>query len=131
MFGSEYRFQLYNSLNFFGEEAPLQNWMIMPDTGVLIASRYNMVLHCFIRHASTTYLPLRSTPPPPHERIVIAIGLVYGNHYVKLDLEGEYTMPPIAPQWIHCKRPCAAEWVTPYIERLNMYNHYYRASFNG
>nr|KAJ0217349.1 hypothetical protein LSAT_V11C300102960 [Lactuca sativa] len=89
-------------------EASLQNWMIMPDTGVLIASRYNMVLHCFRQHANTTYLPLRSTPPPAHERIVIAIGLVYGNHYVKLELEGEYLVPPIALQWIHCKRPCTA-----------------------
>ncbi|KAL4579928.1 hypothetical protein LXL04_016099 [Taraxacum kok-saghyz] len=35
-------------------------------------------------------------------------------------LEREYPLPPIAPQWTHCKRPCAAEWVTPYIERLNM-----------
>nr|KAJ0222073.1 hypothetical protein LSAT_V11C200064440 [Lactuca sativa] len=44
MFGSEYRFQQHNSLNFFGKEAPLQNWMIMPNIGVVIATRYNMVL---------------------------------------------------------------------------------------
>lgn len=31
-----------------------------------------------------------STPPQIHEHIVIAIGLICGNHYVKVELEGKY-----------------------------------------
>nr|KAJ0206459.1 hypothetical protein LSAT_V11C500247080 [Lactuca sativa] len=93
MFGSEYQFQLYNCLNFFGKEAPLQNGMIIPDTCVLIASRYNVVLHCFSRHAITMYLSLPSTTPPAHEHIAIPIGLVYVRICAKYkrvhDVEGD------------------------------------------
>lgn len=70
----------------------------MSDIGDLIVSRYNVILHCFSRNVNTTCLPLWSTPPPIRERVAIAIGLVHGNHFVNLKVEGEYLMPPITPQ---------------------------------
>nr|KAJ0222038.1 hypothetical protein LSAT_V11C200096230 [Lactuca sativa] len=98
------------------------------DTCVLIASRYNVVLHCFSRHTNTTHLSLWSTPPPTHECIAIAIVLVYARARRRVP---DAVMPPITPQWIQRRRPCVVECVTQYIERLHMYNHYYHSSFHG
>lgn len=99
-----------HALHFFQNdvEAPFEHWMTMPDMGLLIASTYNVILHVFHRTESVTYLSLRTTPPPPFQHITIAIGHVNNNHYVQVDLTGDYPMPPITPAWTHCRHACAA-----------------------
>ncbi|XP_023753777.1 uncharacterized protein LOC111902140 [Lactuca sativa] len=132
IFGRECRLQLHDSLNFFRTDidATFEYWMTLPDMGILIASRYNVVLHCLSVGDSLTYLPLWSTPPTWHERVAVAIGLVNGNHYVKLTLQAGYPMPPIVPQWTHYRYECASSWVTPYITQLDMYNQCYHSHCN-
>ena len=46
MFGSQLRFEIYNSLNFFRSDiqAPYRNWLTLPETGILVASRYKYTL---------------------------------------------------------------------------------------
>ncbi|XP_031096129.1 uncharacterized protein LOC116000234 [Ipomoea triloba] len=126
MFGSqEWYNKVYNSLNFFkSDSAPVEHWMTMPEMGFLIASRYNVILHVLSMTGSTTYLPLRSSPPPWHEHVAIALGYVNNNHYVKVTLTRGYPIPTVAPQWNYFRYDCAYAWITPYEHRINSYNEY-------
>ncbi|KAL4569482.1 hypothetical protein LXL04_025120 [Taraxacum kok-saghyz] len=132
MFGSQLRFEIYNSLNFFRSDiqAPYRNWMTLPETGILVASRYNVILHSISNIYSTIYFPLWSTPPPMHEQVAIAIGFVNNNHYVRVILREEYPMPPVYLQWNRYKRPQAAAWITPYIDRINSYADFINSNRN-
>ncbi|KAL4569481.1 hypothetical protein LXL04_025119 [Taraxacum kok-saghyz] len=132
MFGSQLRFEIYNSLNFFRSDiqAPYRNWMTLPETGILVASRYNVILHSISNIVSTTYFPLWSTPPPMHEQVAIAIGFVNNNHYVRVLLREEYPMPPVYLQWNRYRRPQAAAWITPYIDRINLYAQFLNSNRN-
>lgn len=129
IFGRECRLQLHDSLNFFRLDiaATFENWMTLSEMGILIASRYNVILHCLSVGDSMTYLPLRSTPPAWYQHVAIAVGHVNDNHYVKLTLQGGYPMPPIVPQWNRYRHECASAWVTPYINRLNLYFQCYHS----
>lgn len=123
LYGIEQWYRIYNSLNFFelGRFAPNEYWMDMPETGVLIASRYNVILTFLTNAGCMTFLPLRSSPPPWYEHVAIAIGHVNGNHFVKISLAEGYPMPYIMPQWYRFKYDCATAWATPYMTRLNKY----------
>ncbi|XP_038710217.1 uncharacterized protein LOC120004931 [Tripterygium wilfordii] len=132
MFGSEeHALGVHNSLNFFelDRAAPVQHWMTMPNMGLLIASRYNVILHVLSFAQSFTYLPLRSTPPPQYQHVAIAIGHVNNNHYVQVSLAGGYPMPTIMPQWNYFRYECAAAWVLPYMEQLDVYMQHTRSRF--
>ncbi|GFZ06530.1 hypothetical protein Acr_18g0007000 [Actinidia rufa] len=56
------------SLNWFEPWAPEMYWMDSMPLGIVIASRYNLVLHTFGEHVGScfTHLPLR-TPPIPNQ----------------------------------------------------------------
>ncbi|XP_019158464.1 PREDICTED: uncharacterized protein LOC109155202 [Ipomoea nil] len=130
MFGTQGWYNVYNMLNFFAQDrcAPVEHWMTMPEMGVLIASRYNVILHVLSMAGSTTYLPLRSSPPPWYEHVAIALGYVNNNHYVKVTLTGGYPMPTIAPQWAYFRYDCANAWITPYMNRIESYNEHVRSN---
>ncbi|KAL4559413.1 hypothetical protein LXL04_031551 [Taraxacum kok-saghyz] len=81
----------------------------------------HVILHSISNIVNTTYFPLWSTPPPMHEQVAIAIGFVNNNHYVRVILREEYLMPPVYLQWNRYRRPQAAAWITPYIDRINLY----------
>ena len=123
MFGSEYWVQTYNSVYFFQTymDALVQHWMCMTEIGVLIASKYNVIFHVLSMTTSTTYFPFRSEPPPWYQHVVIVIGHVNNNHYVKVVLSEGYPMPTISPHWNQAKYNCAAKWTTLYRNRLNLY----------
>lgn len=123
-YGREQWCHLNDSLDFFelGKATPYKHWMTMPDMGVLIASKYNVILHVLTVAGSMTHLPLRSSPPPWYEHVAIAIGYVNNNHYVKVGLTGGYPMPTVMPQWARFRYDCAAAWTTSYMNRLNNYN---------
>ncbi|XP_038698020.1 uncharacterized protein LOC119995579 [Tripterygium wilfordii] len=132
IFGSEKRaYHIQNSLNFFATDrgAPIEHWMTIPDMGLLIASRYNVILHVLSQLQSLTYLPLRSTPPPLYQHVAIAIGHVNNNHYVRVALTEGYPMPPIMYQWKHFRYDCAATWATSYMEQLDAYIQHTRSRF--
>ncbi|XP_019173927.1 PREDICTED: uncharacterized protein LOC109169514 [Ipomoea nil] len=130
MFGTQGWYNVYNMLNFFAQDrcAPVEHWMTMPEMGVLIASRYNVILHVLSMAGSTTYLPLRSSPPPWYEHVAIALGYVNNNHYVKVTLTGGYPMPTIVPQWAYFRYDCANAWIAPYMNRIESYNEHVRSN---
>ncbi|XP_019184708.1 PREDICTED: uncharacterized protein LOC109179676 [Ipomoea nil] len=130
MFGTQGWYNAYNMLNFFAQDrcAPVEHWMTMPEMGVLIASRYNVILHVLSMAGSTTYLPLRSSPPPWYEHVAITLGYVNNNHYVKVTLTGGYPIPTIAPQWAYFRYDCANAWMTPYMNRIESYNEHVRSN---
>ncbi|GFZ21218.1 hypothetical protein Acr_29g0003800 [Actinidia rufa] len=84
------------SLNWFEPWAPEMYWMDSMPLGIVIASRYNLVLHTFGENIAScfTHLPLRSPPVPNQERREIAIAHV-GNHFVQVFLHPHYPVPPI------------------------------------
>ncbi|GKB54663.1 FAR1-related sequence 5-like protein [Tanacetum coccineum] len=89
---------IYRSLNFTGPgPTPEENWMVMPDTGLLIASRYNRVVQYLNICGSNTMFPLWSSPPESQRHESIVIVLVHGMHFVRVDLGGDYPMPYVLP----------------------------------
>ena len=113
---------LRDSLNFYGSSgAPRQHWSIMPPTGFLIANKYGRIVHLISKHGSSTIFPLWHGPQdiPHHEFVVLAH--VQGNHYVKIDLQGAFPLPPIWYLWHQHKSSRSAGWETFYAARLNAY----------
>ncbi|GAB2291685.1 hypothetical protein Dimus_038170 [Dionaea muscipula] len=87
---------LLRSLNYSNSPAPQDFWMDAMNLGVVIASRYNVVLHTFGPHVQhcLTHFPLRSPPVPNHERREIAVACV-DNHFVQVFLRRHYPVPPM------------------------------------
>ena len=96
---------------------------------VLIACRYNVILHVLSMTDSMTYLPLRSKLPPWYEHVFITIGHVNNNHYVKVALSGGYPIPTITPHWNHFKHNDALGWATLYQNRINLYAQQSRPNY--
>ena len=111
VYGTETWHQVYNSLNFFELDtfAPNEHWMDVFETGLLIASRYNVILHSLTTVGSMTFLPLRSSPPSWYEHVAFTIGYVNGNHYIKISLAEGHQMPSIMPNLFCFKYDCATK----------------------
>ncbi|GFY92614.1 hypothetical protein Acr_08g0010100 [Actinidia rufa] len=103
------------SLNWFEPWAPEMYWMDSMPLGIVIASRYNLVLHTFGENIAScfTHLPLRSPPVPNQERREIAIAHV-GNHFVQVFLHPHYPVPPIPTWWWQHSSYEAKGWATRY-----------------
>ena len=130
MFGSEDWITTYNTLNFFRTDqgAPYDHWMSMPEIPVLIACKYNVILHVIAMTGSATYLPLRSTPPAWYQHVHYTIGYVNGNHYAKLVFAEGYPFPTITSHFFRVSYHCAAGWATPYTDRIQKYNRLLRVN---
>ncbi|PWA41955.1 hypothetical protein CTI12_AA549380 [Artemisia annua] len=123
MFGIDGCDRVQNRLDFFNidEPAPIDNWMSMPEIGILIASHFNLILHTITNSGSQTYLPLRSSPPPWYQHTFISLGFVNNGHYVNILLKEGYPVPTVTQHWFYFKSECATAWITPYMERINNY----------
>ncbi|KAH6797774.1 hypothetical protein C2S52_022328 [Perilla frutescens var. hirtella] len=97
-------------------------WMILPDMGHLVALRYNVVLVHISKQQCLTYLPLQSNPPLKSQHKMIVIGFVNNNHFVQVLLDHASPIPPIMPNWKFSQLECAAEWNTPYLDRMRDFN---------
>ncbi|KAH6801481.1 hypothetical protein C2S52_001945 [Perilla frutescens var. hirtella] len=118
----EYVAQLLEALSCSTVPAPYKNWMILPDMGHLVASRYNVVLVHISTQQCLTYLPLRTNPPLKSQHKMIVIGFVNNNHFVQVLLDQAAPIPPIVPNWKFSRLECAAGWDTPYLDRLRDFN---------
>ncbi|GKA49997.1 putative reverse transcriptase domain-containing protein [Tanacetum coccineum] len=103
-----------------------ENWMVMPDTGLLTASRYNRVVQHINIHGNNTMFPLLYSPPESQRHESIVITLVHGMPFVRVDLRGDYQMPHVHPYWKRYKFDCTSGWEHPSSARLNTYIHHYR-----
>ncbi|GFS32186.1 hypothetical protein Acr_00g0021210 [Actinidia rufa] len=110
------------SLNWFEPWAPEMYWMDSMPLGIVIASRYNLVLHTFGENIAScfTHLPLRSPPVPNQERREIAIAHV-GNHFVQVFLHPHYPVPPIPTWWWQHSSYEAKGWATRYRTRVHLW----------
>ncbi|GAB2294820.1 hypothetical protein Dimus_038318 [Dionaea muscipula] len=81
--------------NYFDSPAPSQHWMKVMEMGIMIATRYNIVLHTFVPsiRGSFTHLPLWSPPIMGHDRREISIACI-DSHFVQVFLKDHYPVPP-------------------------------------
>ena len=93
----------------------------MPEMGILTASRFNVILHVLSMRDNVTYLPFRTPPPSSSEHVSITIVHVDGNHYIKVVLNEEYSMPTLSHHWTQTRLPEASAWIFPYQRRFDMY----------
>ena len=89
----------------------------MPETGTLIANRFRAVLTFLTKHGSLTFFPLWKGPDEFLDHQIITISLVYGNHYVMVQLKEDFPMPTISAYWIHHKAPCIGGWESTFAFR--------------
>ena len=110
------------SLNWFEPWAPEMYWMDSMPLGIVIASRYNLVLHTFGENIGScfTHLPLRIPPVPNQERREIAIAHI-GNHFVQVFLHPHYPVPPIPMWWWQHSSYEAKGWAARYETRVHLW----------
>ncbi|XP_052177632.1 uncharacterized protein LOC127791693 [Diospyros lotus] len=89
--------------------------------GLLVASKYNVVLVHLSRIQCLTYLPLRSIPPPAVQHRMITIGFVNDCHFVQVFLKPRSPIPPVALNWYRFRCDNARDWETPYISRIQAF----------
>ncbi|XP_071695780.1 uncharacterized protein [Rutidosis leptorrhynchoides] len=130
IFGEVELKQIYNIIDLpLNTPATSHYWMILPLMGFLIASRYNVVLLFLSNEQDTTCLPLWSSPPVVQPHSVCVIARVHGNHFVKVDLVGDYPVPPTHPQWNYYKND--AEWERLYKNQQDRYHQLRRSNFKS
>ncbi|KAL3615935.1 hypothetical protein CASFOL_040229 [Castilleja foliolosa] len=114
---------LYRDLCFSGSPCPVEHWMKMPEAGVLIANKFGIIVHSLSMSGNTTIFPFWSAPEEFQCHKTLTIALVNDeNHYVMVELQGEYPMPVITPYWnFRHITPSAARWETMYRSRLELY----------
>ncbi|PKA60112.1 hypothetical protein AXF42_Ash009796 [Apostasia shenzhenica] len=119
-------------LNNFEQPAPERHWMECMTLGIVIASRYNLVLHTFGQNNWNcfTHLPLRSPPVPDQERREIAIAHV-GRHFVQVFLHPHYPVPPFPTWWWNHSSDEAKGWAARYITRVNLWYEITGTGANG
>nr|KAJ0196297.1 hypothetical protein LSAT_V11C700381820 [Lactuca sativa] len=83
--------------------------MLMPETVVLIANMFGVIDHFFTSVGSITFFPLWRGPRAFQNHHVLTFALAYINHYVIIQLEGEYLMPSISALCIRHKDSSATE----------------------
>ncbi|KAL6566668.1 hypothetical protein OROMI_015072 [Orobanche minor] len=110
---------MLRALNFFESPAPLWSWMDIM-WGVVIATRYNIVVHAFTSRINSclTHLPFRSALIPFHQHQHIAIALVNDNHFVQVFLKSDYPVPTILSSWWDNVTEDCRGWVDPYGPRI-------------
>ncbi|KAF9604336.1 hypothetical protein IFM89_005917 [Coptis chinensis] len=106
-------------------------FMKMPETGYLAASKYHTAVVFFSEAKSVTFLPLRSAIPKNGPK-VISIGLVE-NKMLNLKLKRNYPMPEIAKLWFDYHYPTNGDWETYFQSRFDAYKKvvacYYSSCF--
>ncbi|XP_071727822.1 uncharacterized protein [Rutidosis leptorrhynchoides] len=128
MFGIVELQELYQAIDIPPDTMAIERyWMSLPSMGFLIASRYNVVLLFLSNLGDTTCFPLWSPESQQHNICVIA--RVYGNHFVKVDLQGCYPVPPTHPLWNTYKWD--GEWEHPYKHQQDMYIQLRRSNYKS
>ncbi|KAM0005873.1 hypothetical protein Hdeb2414_s0194g00829171 [Helianthus debilis subsp. tardiflorus] len=102
--------------------AGIENYMSMPETGFLIAQRYGVIVHTFDIRGSDTIFPMLGGPNEAEEpHMVVAIVFVDNGHFIHVELEGCYPMPPPNLLWTSNRTERAAGWHTLYRDQIDTY----------
>ncbi|KAD4178941.1 hypothetical protein E3N88_27532 [Mikania micrantha] len=106
------------------EFAPRRYWMQMPETGVLIANAFGVIVVFISFGASVTVFLLWTSPKflLPHR--VVSFVFVNDNHFVMVELTGDYPMPTPTWYWSRFKSQDATAWEMWYKQRLDAYTNW-------
>ncbi|XP_024038607.1 uncharacterized protein LOC112097619, partial [Citrus clementina] len=99
--------ELLHSLSYFEPNPRYDHWMIMPNTGYLIASKYSVIVLLISMQQYLTILPLRSIPETRSSHKIIAIGYIYGCHFIEVFMQPASPIPPIRTKWFKYHHQCA------------------------
>ena len=114
---------LYNRINFRGVGMATQsNWMDMPLTGFLIAQIWGVIVHSLDMRGNCTLFPIRGSPDDVESHLVVSLVFVDKSHFIHLNLQGSYPMPPPRhPLWFHHRSDHAAAWYDLFAHRIHEY----------
>ncbi|KAK3189170.1 hypothetical protein Dsin_028731 [Dipteronia sinensis] len=76
--------EVLHSLSYFESNLRQDHWMTMPETGHIIAPKYNVVPVLLSKQLCLTFLPLRFVPLPQSLHKIIMIGFVNGCHFIEM-----------------------------------------------
>nr|GEX09687.1 hypothetical protein [Tanacetum cinerariifolium] len=120
---------IWDTVNFVGTGfAPIDKWMSMPDTGLVIASFYKRPV-VFISMVgndvlSSTCFPLWSGPHESESTEPIVVARVGGSHFINLLLRVGYPIPSTHPQWRRYRIDSASAWEDMYSSRQLAFEEY-------
>ncbi|XP_068466719.1 uncharacterized protein [Phaseolus vulgaris] len=122
LFDGDERYEFLKNSLLVDHMINTDKWMTIPNMGYVIANRYNVIVVCLSLKHSLTIFPLRSQPPTDfkHHRI-ICIGHVHGNHFVQVQLQEGFPIPPTDILWSTYCYPIAKTWCSYYISRMQMF----------
>jgi hypothetical protein len=115
--------EVRNTIDWGGiHTAPESKWLQMPFTGLMIANRWNVVLHFFSKTGCCTFFPLYADANAHLPHRVISIVHAY-NHYISVKVEGDYPMPAPSPYWSAGRNNRAKSWAQFYDNRIERYKN--------
>lgn len=115
---------VFSSLQWSGPGfAPREYWMLMPETGFLIANKFNVIFHFISKEGnnSSTFFPLWRGPDQFPDKKIITIALVDSNHYIMVEMQGEFPMGFTNNLWRLRRERSAAEWKNLFKSRQKLY----------
>ncbi|XP_058726299.1 uncharacterized protein LOC131597631 [Vicia villosa] len=96
-------------------QQPPNKWMTLPELGYVIANRYNVVL-VSLGHLSLSYFPMTSAHSP--NASIYCIGFVNGNHWVQVNMNEGFPLPPVTTDWTKYRTKDATSWMVGFAGRL-------------
>ncbi|KAD6794769.1 hypothetical protein E3N88_05665 [Mikania micrantha] len=105
------------------EFAPRRYWMQMPETGLLIANAFGVTVVFISLGASVTIFPLWTSPEFLQPHRIVSFVFVNDNHYVMVELTGDYPIPTPSWYWSRFRSHDAAAWEMWYKQRLDLYTN--------
>ncbi|KAD6453431.1 hypothetical protein E3N88_08136 [Mikania micrantha] len=106
------------------EFAPRRYWMQMPETGLLIANAFGVTVVFISLGASVTIFPLWTSPEFLQPHRIVSFVFVNDNHYVMVELTGDYPIPTPSWYWSRFRSHDAAAWEMWYKQRLDLYTNW-------
>ena len=93
------------------------NWMIMPETGYLVANAFNRVVVYISTLQSLTFFPHEKGPDVYDEKPLIGFANILDYHFIKITLTKIAPIPPVASFWFRMATAEAKEWGDEYVDR--------------
>ncbi|XP_058767246.1 uncharacterized protein LOC131640896 [Vicia villosa] len=96
-------------------QQPPNKWMALPEFGYVIANRYNVVF-VSLGHPSLSYFLMTSAHSP--NASIYCIGFVNGNHWVQVNMNEGFPLPPVTTDWKKYRIKDATSWMVGFVGRL-------------
>ncbi|XP_058732581.1 uncharacterized protein LOC131604110 [Vicia villosa] len=96
-------------------QQPPNKWMTLPELGYVIANRYNVVL-VSLGYLSLSYFPMTSAHSL--NASIYCIGFVNGNHWVQVNMNEGFPLPPVTTDWTKYRTKDTTSWMVGFAGRL-------------